>query len=92
MTIRTSTRAVRRGLAAAGITTLLAVTTAGGAGALGMQATDTIGGCQFCHDHKDLPLPTPQPRPEPEPEPEDQPSEPLPCDRRTQPCPTDPPA
>jgi hypothetical protein len=89
MTIRTSTRALRRGLAAAGITILFGVATAGGAGAQDRPPTDTTGGCQFCHDHKDLPRPTPQPQPEPEPEPEDQPADPPPCDPRTQQCPTE---
>lgn len=92
MTNRTSTQTLRRGLAAAALSTILVVATAGAAGAA-EPATDTVGGCQHCHIHKDLPRPTPQPQPQPEPEPEDDSSDDLPpCDRRTQPCPTDPPA
>jgi hypothetical protein len=86
MTIRTSTQALRRGLAAAGFSTILLVATAGAVGAQERQPTDTTGGCQFCHDHKDLPRPTPQPEPEPEPE---EPADPPPCDPRTQQCPTE---
>jgi hypothetical protein len=88
MTSTTSPRRLRRGLAAAGIAVLFLGASAGSAGAQ-EQPTDTTGGCQICHVHKDLPLPRPEPEPEDEPDTgESQPDEPDPrCDPKIESCP-----
>ena len=89
-TTNPSSGRLRRGLATAAIAFVLVGGSAGVAGAQERPPSDTTGGCQFCHDHKDLPLPAPDPEPDDEPDtgeslPDDEP-DPR-CDPKIESCP-----